>query len=163
LICIHPFGLGESNVKVHFTEDLDSVNHRLSSLQSHKGSTVEVELVRADDILSSVNPILMKIDVEGGELNVLKGARSLLSKTSLKAVIMETFQETTAQQDVVNKCEEILLDHGFNPFSYDPRNRSLAPLYGLIRKQNTIYIKDIEIVAVILKNSAKIAILQKTY
>jgi FkbM family methyltransferase len=47
------------------------------SSSSDKDSYIEVDVVRLDDMVNDL-PVFMKVDVQGGELNLLKGASSLL-------------------------------------------------------------------------------------
>lgn len=52
-------------------------------------TTIQVRTGRLDDVLESDDPVdLLKIDVEGGELGVLGGARRVLSE-SHPAIILE--------------------------------------------------------------------------
>ena len=73
---------------------------------------------------------MLKIDVEGFEDDVLKGAISTLKKSSVLAVIVES------QTDTVNKQ---LLKTGYEDFEYNPLTRRIHPITMI--SQNRIWIK----------------------
>jgi hypothetical protein len=54
----------------------------------------------------------LKIDVEGGELSVLRGAQSLLQRKPTPSVIFES-NETTGRADLAN----LLTGHGLHIFA----------------------------------------------
>jgi FkbM family methyltransferase len=69
-----------------------SGHHSLYALEGEKpaAATVEVPLVRLDDVIESNLPVdLIKIDVEGAELDVLEGAAATLGRNPDVAVIVE--------------------------------------------------------------------------
>lgn len=79
-----------------------------------KGATglVAVKLSSLDQVLGSETRVgVCKIDVEGHELQVFKGALGLLAKRQLRDII---FEDHTAYPSPVHK---FLLDHGFTLFS----------------------------------------------
>ncbi len=142
-VTVQPVGLSDGDGTVEFTADLDAGNHRLRSAGSAGTPTVRVELARADERLRGLDPTLMKIDVEGEELGVLRGARDILSRPSLQAVIMETFRPSNHDNPDLVSCERVLASHGFLPMAYDPRTRDLDPLRAPADgSQNTIYVRD---------------------
>lgn len=66
--------------------------------ESSKGNFIEVPLERLDDIVpidKSIN--LMKIDVEGHELSVLKGSTALLEQKRIKTIIFEDHNKYPTQ------------------------------------------------------------------
>lgn len=153
-IKVYDCGLGCREEVVIFTANLDTVNHQIDG-KVGSCDTVEVKLRRMDDVLVGVTPKLIKIDVEGAELNVLKGANDVLSGGDLCAVIMETFKSDQVTDRVLHELEGLLAQYGFKPISYDAYNRSLVPL-GIDepRNQNTIYIRDLDLIKQLL-NRAK--------
>lgn len=84
------------------------------------GSTTGVNQVRLDDLLrNGVRPTFLKIDVDGGEAEVLDGAREALAEAR-PHVIVETHSLELEEQ-----CGRLLVDAG-----YEPRirhQRSLLP------------------------------------
>jgi FkbM family methyltransferase len=70
---IHPYGVSDFDGVVRFEEDGSS--SRVSSV----GVGVEVEVKSLDGIFDE-NPTIVKIDIEGGELDALRGMRSILEK-----------------------------------------------------------------------------------
>ena len=81
-------GLSDQNGSLNFITNLDATNHVTtdSSIDS-----IEIPVVKLDDELKEVDfiPTVMKIDVEGFEFFVLKGADKLLSNTKLNVIIIE--------------------------------------------------------------------------
>lgn len=86
-VVVYPFALSNTEGKTTFNLVLD--NPAYSGLQKRKYKTqqtqvkqIEVEMRRLDDVLRDrkVKINLIKIDVEGGEFDVMRGAVNILSK-----------------------------------------------------------------------------------
>jgi len=149
-----PFGLGEFAGKARFTAGLDAGNHLIGDQGTELGESVLVEMGRMDDFLASESPVLIKIDVEGQELAVLRGARAVLNKPSMAAVIVETFRPANGGKPQLIALESLLRERGFSPVAYDPRKRELRPLVGPFEgAQNTIYVRDHSAVMIRLKQA----------
>lgn len=137
-------GLGERAMTVRFTAGLDAANHRLRNDAAAAAATT-IQLLPADDVLATENPVLIKIDVEGEELSVLQGAVSTLAKPSLRAVVMETFRPQNHAQDFLRMAEALLAAQGFEPVTYEPWRRELRRLERPEDGgQNTIYVRGVE-------------------
>jgi FkbM family methyltransferase len=79
-------------------------------------ATISVRVRRLDEVLRPeelVAPVLVKIDVQGGELGVLQGAQGLLR--SIDAVLVEvSFVELYAGQALADEVWGHLHSHGFS-------------------------------------------------
>jgi len=151
---VFPCGLSDEVGRVSFTADLDAGNHRVRWESDAEFGSVSVDFDRADNLLRGEDPVVMKIDVEGEELSVLKGSRDVLSKPSLAAVVMETFRPQNFAKPALIESEAILREHGFVPMAYDPWKRGLLPL---VRPsdgaQNSIYIRSPDAVLSRVRNA----------
>ena len=80
----------------------------------------EVAVARLDEVLCPadlVEPALLKIDVQGGELDVLRGATALLPY--FEWVYVEcSFVEFYQGQDLIDEVTEFLAQAGFSPTVY---------------------------------------------
>lgn len=110
---IYEAGVGAHAGVARLTVGNDTTNRIV-----HDGSaaTREVAIQSLDDVLADKNPTLIKIDVEGHEPEVIKGAEQTLKKTSLKAIIIET---------VTDEIEEAIVGSGLSRAYYDPNSRIL--------------------------------------
>jgi FkbM family methyltransferase len=153
-VSVFPVGLSDFAGQASFTADLDSGNHLIHGQEEADHQAVTVELQRADDVLRDKNPVVIKIDVEGEELGVLRGGRNILAKPSLRAVVMETFRPSNFAKPKLIASEAILFEHGFIPVAYEPRKRELRPLLKPSDgTQNTIYVRDHSAVLALLKQA----------
>ncbi len=88
----------------------------------------------ADHVRLRWRRIILKIDVEGCELEVLNGARELFSTAEIAAVIWEksAFHERTVQDRRNNAILDFLNSHGFEHFYMEDENLGgqLMPLEG---------------------------------
>lgn len=79
-------------------------------------TTIVVQVRRLDDVLTTadfVGPVLLKIDVQGGELGVLQGAEQILQ--SIDAVLVEaSFVELYTGQPLVDEVWGNLRSSGFS-------------------------------------------------
>lgn len=97
---------------------------------SYKGKKKLVVVSSLDTECASLDPVLLKIDVEGFEENILKGSSETLMKNSLLAIIIE------GQTKNVN---DLLFAFGFEDFNYEPFTRKLK--FCDKKTRNKIWIK----------------------
>ena len=96
------FGLSDSETFLNFTNSFDTMNH---VSESNSKNTITISVKKLDDFTENLNIIdLIKIDVEGYELFVLKGARSTLQRT--KKIIFES--DTRLQNKYNYKTNDII-------------------------------------------------------
>jgi FkbM family methyltransferase len=94
---------------------------RLSSTPPSEGQTCAIEVVPLDDLLAASEKVgLMKVDVEGAELQVLQGARGALGRGQIRDVV---FEDHAAYPSPVSRFLESL---GFQVYSLRLR------LWGLV-------------------------------
>ena len=154
LVVSHNIGLAGSKGLLKFTGSLDTVNHVATTDDKYM---IEVQVDTLDSIAKDCDPVLIKIDVEGYETEVLKGACNTLSKKSLKALIIELNGSGERYGYDDNDIHKKLVDSGFSPFKYDPFSRALSQI-KMFGNQNTIYIRDIDLVKKRVSEARKIKI-----
>jgi FkbM family methyltransferase len=86
---LHNVGLAGADGMLKFTRDSDTKNHVVLDGQSQRADVVEVPVTTLDAVVGTRIPSLLKIDVEGFETEVLRGAEGVLSRDSLNAIIIE--------------------------------------------------------------------------
>ena len=134
IIEVHEAVVGATKDEVPFTVGLDSVN-QVGGFADR--TTRMVPQVRLDDALCGRNPTMMKIDVEGYEEEVLKGAEETLANESLVAIELETLSE-------FSRC--VLSRHGFVRVYYDPYQRLLSEEPVRFRASNALYVRNVAFV-----------------
>ncbi len=158
LVQPHNIALGAQKGTVDFTSTLDSMNHVAAPGDTNK---ITVEISTLDDIIGERTPALLKIDVEGFETEVIRGASNTLNKPELKAIIIELNNSGARYGYDDSKIHDTFIRSGFEPYLYDPLTRALtkAASFGF---HNTIYIRDIAFVTDRLKNAAPFKVLNKS-
>ena len=159
LVQLCNIGIGEKKGTVKFTKGLDAINHIQRTEDSSK-DVVEIQIESLDDILRNENPSIIKIDVEGYETQVIKGALETLKKQSLKAVIIELNGLANKYNFNENSIHQTLIEHGFKPYAYMPFKRELI-LLEMHGDHNTIYLRDVDLIARKLNLSPKYKVLNK--
>lgn len=138
-VCCHRLGLSDAPGTLRFTSGLDTVNHVLS--EGENAAFVEVPVVRLDDLIEKAEPpVLIKIDVEGHELAVLRGAPKTLAHPGLLAVIMETNGSGARYGVSDDELRAEMRRHDFLPCGYDPFERRLTKATG--SNGNTVFVRD---------------------
>ncbi|RPJ75270.1 MAG: FkbM family methyltransferase [Alphaproteobacteria bacterium] len=145
---LYHVALGNVNEKIRFNI---SSHHPSSSflkpiLTSDKHpdmlqvASVEIEVKRLDDVLDEkeINkPLLIKIDVEGYELEVIKGGGRIISLAEV--VIIETsYQSILSGQPTFKDIHETMLGLGFKYFGNIGK---LFPYNGLFLQENSVFRK----------------------
>ena len=98
-------------------------------------------------------PTMMKLDVEGYEDEVLKGADASLSKKSLFAIQAESVSELLGRT---------LDRHGFRRVYYDPYQRALSSEPTDYPSSNALFVKDEEAVAARLREAPPVSVLDQS-
>lgn len=124
--------VGKEDSSVSFSSDNDTMNKVVN--ENYLGKSIKVPVKPLDNLLSNLEPILIKIDVEGFEEEVIQGALNVLKCDSLLAIMLET---------VNPKIEELLQASDFIPASYNPFTRELfTPPKIDYKSSNYLWIKN---------------------
>ena len=145
--------LGSEEGSVKFSTDYGPMNHVLREGES-SSRTVTVRQTTLDRIVGSESPSLIKIDVEGYEYELLRGASDTLNNQELNAVILEMNSNQDYYGSSSVEIVNIMDDYGFRMFRYDPVIRTLSP-YNIenIRKGNVLFIRNIEAVKALVSQA----------
>lgn len=138
LVEAHRIGLSGEPGELRFTTRNDTTNH--VAADDEPGETTTVPVTTLDALMAGRTPTVMKIDVEGHEAKVLAGARAVLDDPGLAAVIMETNSQGLREGVTRDVLIDVMEDHGFRPFSYDPFTRTLREGDGHLA--NTIFLRE---------------------
>ena len=152
--------LGSQKGDINFTASYDAANHVATSDEQN---VIKVPVETLDAVLQNQNtPALLKIDVEGFETEVIKGALKTLENDKLKAVIIELngsgWRYGYNEQDIHNT----FLSMGFSPYVYNPKKRSLSTKEKL-GASNTIYIRDLNFVKNRVETAPPVTVLGVTF
>ena len=161
-VTLRNIGIGDKEGLLTFTSNEDAVNHVLSGDEDGKDGKLErVPVDTLDNVCAGETPFLLKIDVEGFETNVIKGASRILGNPGLKCIIIELNGDSKRYGFDESLIHETLLKLGFGCYSYEPYSRVLTPLdtYG---SHNTIYIRDLKTVESRIEKARKIGIINKS-
>lgn len=133
---IHEVALSDKNGKDTFY--LETASSDSSLIKPHESSEpVLVETRRLDDLISGQDlgeSNILKIDAEGGEPEVLRGAEGIINRFSIVTVRASYERGSASGQGghTLPDCKKILEDSGFNCDVYDDGKQLIA------RKENSI-------------------------
>lgn len=101
-----------------------------------------INTVTLDSFFKNTTCTLTKIDTEGHELSILRGAEEYLANNQCRALIVEF------QPECPNHNEELLsliVSTGFKPITYNPQTREISEISGIdLESASTIFVKDID-------------------
>jgi len=142
--------VGSSSGHVHFTRMLDTVNHVVGVGDSSQGcssrNTTTVAMVTLDEALKEACPRVIKIDVEGFEAEVIRGAGDILQKPQLFAVVMELNGSGARYGYDESALRARMHSVGFLAYTYSPFERALRPASATVNpgSGNLIFVREIE-------------------
>jgi FkbM family methyltransferase len=132
-------GIGEENSILNFTKTNDVMN---SVALEYETNVVSIQVKKLDDVLINNNPTFLKIDVEGFEYFVLKGATAVLANVNLKYIIIELNSSTLKYGHTNQDVYDLLVLLNFVPIRYDVENKKNIEIESFnLEKFNTIFIK----------------------
>jgi len=136
---IEQCGLSDRIDSRRFSSDEDTTNHVLLD-DEVSTSAVSIPMQTLDGIVGDDVPALIKIDVEGHEAAVLRGANRTLQDKRLLAVITEMNDSGDRHGRGNGHLSALMRVNGFAPFSYDPFARTLVdPSHA---DANVVFVKD---------------------
>ena len=146
--------VGDSEGTVRFTRGRDTIN-RIAL--GGDGDSVEVPITTLDALFSDDPPALIKVDVEGAEDRVVRGAARLLSGERPPVLLLEWIDEVAGEFGVTGESFEArLAGHGYSLATYDADTNTLTPWRTgqPAKAQNRIAARDLEAVASRLREGA---------
>ena len=152
LVTAKNIGLASCPGNLFFSKEMDTENHVLTNKEMTSSSGVSVSVHTLDTLTHGFAPTLIKIDVEGYEMEVLKGGKNSLQKESLLAVIMElngSGKRYGFDDEDVNKQ---MIKSGFTPYFYDPFTRTLMQQSSRpLSSGNQLFVRNIQSLATRVK------------
>ncbi len=133
-------GIGQKKSLLNFTTNNDVMN---SVAGENDKFVIKIEVKRLDDILENKNPVFLKIDVEGYEYFVLKGADEVLKNKSLKFILIEINGSSLKFGHTNKEIFELLISYNFIPIRYDVSHKKVNFVKSYNEdKFNTIFIRN---------------------
>src|SRR5712691_5879788 len=130
LVTVFELALGSLDGVIPFTVGLGPAN-RVATAGEENIRTVNRQ--RLDALIGTRRPVMLKMDVEGHEEEVLRGAQALLASDCLKAVELETVTPVTNQ---------MLISHQFARAYYEPFGRRLVREPTDVSSSNSLFVRD---------------------
>lgn len=143
-VIIKNLGVADKIGSIFFTNN-KGVQNKVNLVNKSDSNSTNVNVTTLDSEILENNDLIIKIDVEGYELNVIEGAKKVFSSTRFLALIIEFSgigEEFGYSNDMLHKK---LTSFNLVPIKYDPLTRQIIKLEDYNKKNlNTIYVKDIE-------------------
>jgi FkbM family methyltransferase len=140
LVDARNLGIGSVEGTVSFTiHDKDTMS-RVSETNDATG--IQIPIQPLDAMIPDQIPVVMKIDVEGYETEVIKGAAKTLRQDAPLAVLLELNGLANKYGYDEKQLCKMMFDSGFETFAYAPFERRLVPLKQQTNNRgNTLFIK----------------------
>jgi len=141
LVTIHNIGLGHKEHEVMFTSNHDCTNHVIPDTNENDQYAISQKIKTLNSLLNLEDEYVLKIDTEGYEFNILKGANKILSHGKILAIIIEVNGSGAKYGITDNDIHTELKKYGYSPIKYDPLAKRISNIENL-NDNNFIYIKD---------------------
>lgn len=140
LIDCRNLGVGDQAGALYFYNDRTVMNR---VAPGKLANTLEVAVNTLDALLEGRDPTFIKIDVEGYELPVLKGAKTILANPSIKYLMLEFNESGKKYGYTDSEVYDTVSSYGFFPVRYlveEDRTERLDS-YNT-HKFNTLFVRD---------------------
>ncbi len=138
---VHAVIVADTPGTLPFTCRFGAANH-VATADDPIDDVLSLPVQTLDAIIGRRLPVLIKLDVEGYELKVLRGASSTLATPQLCALIVEINGSDQRYQLQAKDLVLLLRCQGFEGYAYDPVRRALTHVDPLLADGNVIFIRD---------------------
>jgi FkbM family methyltransferase len=150
-VTVHQIALGATEANIPFTIGQDTENKVANDAEPNVRIVRQVPL---DTLAGTKVPAMIKMDVEGYEPEVIKGAASLICDSRLKVIESET---------VTAEMEQALGKAGFESMQYDPFSRQLIRPTSSGGASNILFVRDQEFVCKRLVSANKVTVFNVSF
>jgi hypothetical protein len=128
-----------------------------------EGESEIVEITTLDKELEGKSPVMIKVDVEGFETEVLRGAATTLATPALQCVLLELCGSGAAYGYDEEDVRRTMKHFGFQACVYHPFERQLVRGdAGTIFSNNALFVRDMAYVAERLATARPFLVLDKS-
>lgn len=138
-------GIGGEKGSMKFSVNQDTINHIVLN-EIEESIEVQINTLDQHTAEHKLVPNLIKVDVEGFETEVIRGADSLLRNNDFKAMIIELNGSGGRYGFDEDAIHRKVLELEFKAYHYQPFERKLMARDERSFHGNTIYIKDLDFV-----------------
>jgi FkbM family methyltransferase len=157
---LYNLALGSKKGTINFTTEHDTTNHITTDFGA---GTTTVPMTTLDDLVFAADKYkLLKIDVEGYEIEVLAGAERLLADEKLIGILIEINGSGERFGYSDDHIHNQLLEKGFSPYIYEPVRRRLL-LQDSYGTHNTLYLNNKDLVEKRVSTAQKIKVFDQLY
>ncbi|MGF1924652.1 MAG: FkbM family methyltransferase [Bacteroidia bacterium] len=138
-------GLSDQSGSAKFTKSRDGENHIV--LEKTDLSTETIQLQTIDEVIETNNIErigYLKIDVEGFELNVLKGAKLCLKKKQVDIIQLEINNSIHNSHHSIQDLVTFLESYGYPLASYHPKQKLISLTNYTPSRENYFAVHDID-------------------
>lgn len=146
--------VGAEPGEILFTADTDTTNQ--VAPPNYRGATVRVPVGPADELLRShqnQTVQMWKVDVEGYETEVLRGAEHSLANPLLKVVLLEG-----GTPEIMG----VMQRHGFQRATYEAFTRKLEFIDQAVHSGNFLWVRDPDFVAERVRTAPAFQVLEQS-
>ena len=136
-------GVGSKPGQLYFTNDHDTTN-KVSNINEENTSIVSITTLDNEIDIETDASLFLKIDVEGFEMEVLKGAKELFNSGKVFLIIIELNGSGEEFGYTDNDIHMLISSYGFKPISYNPKKREVYEINSPKEFGNTIYVKNVD-------------------
>jgi FkbM family methyltransferase len=126
-VTVQQIAISDRRGTMAFTADRDTGN-RFAFEASYAGNSITVPVTTLDDALGDIECSMAKIDAEGAEPLVLRGARRAIAQRHLPVLQLERVERFVRRAgSSVNQIRDLLLQSDYRLWTYIAAENSLQP------------------------------------
>lgn len=152
---VQSVGLSDQQGKAYFTLGRDATNSIIQYVDDSE--VTEIEIGKLDETILESSIQILKVDVEGHELSVLKGGHNFLIENRIECIIVEMRDQRNHSSEGDIFVRNYLSEFGYRKIYYDPHLRYI--IEGENKGRNAIFILDLDRVYERIKSAGRFSLI----